>query len=105
MSKTYYREKLMKLVEKLFTHQGDAKSKFIEFEDIIYTVYLSSKSGDVEKAVVDKWDEIWKELNVKPELDLGNRVFSSFFNTVKSKRNKSLVKHLDFFLEEFYRVI
>jgi hypothetical protein len=105
MSKTYYREKLMKLVEKLFTHQGDAKSKFIEFENLIDNAYISSKSGGVEKAIVDKWDVIWNELNVKPELNLGNRVFSSFFNTVKSKRNKSLVKYLDFFLEEFYRVI
>ena len=95
----------MKLVEKLFTHQGDAKSKFIEFEDLIETAYLSSKSCGVEKEVVEKWDEIWYELNVKPELTSGNRVFSSFFNTVKSKRNKSLVKYLDFFLEEFYRVI
>lgn len=105
MSKTYYKVKLIKLVEKLFTHQGDAKSKFIEFEDIIYTAYLSSKSFGVEKAVIDKWEEIWKELNVKPELTIGNIVLSSFFRTVQSKRNKSLVKYLDFFLEEFYRVI
>lgn len=104
MSKQYYKEKLIKLVEKLFTHQGDAKSKFIEFEELIYNVYLSSKSGDVEKAITDKWDVIWHELNSKPELS-GNKVFSSFSMTIRSKRNKSLIKYLDFFLEEFYRVI
>lgn len=95
----------MKLVEKLFTHQGDAKSKFIEFEELIYDAYLSSKSSDVEKAIRDKWDVIWQELNTKPELNSGNRVFSSVFITVRSKRNKSLSKYLNFFIEEFYRVI
>ena len=105
MSKTYYKEKLIKLIEKLFTHDGDAKSKFIEFEDLILATYLSSKSGEMENGVADKWDLIWKELNTKPALQIGDKVFSSFHLTVRSKRNKSLVKNLNFFLEEFYRTL
>lgn len=104
MSEIYYKEKLLKLVEKLFTHQGDAKSKFIELEELIFATYLSTKIGDMDKTRIDKWDAIWHELNSKPELS-GNKVFSSFSMTIRSKRNKSLIKYLDFFLEEFYRVI
>lgn len=94
----------MKLVEKLFTHQGDARNKFIELEDLILATYLSCKSGNIDKTTIDKWDDIWHELNSKPELS-GNKVFSSFSMTIRSKRNKSLIKYLDFFLEEFYRLI
>lgn len=105
MSKIYYKEKLIKLVEKLFTHDGDAKSKFIEFENLILATYLFSKSEEVENRVAIKWDLIWQELNTKPALEIGDKAFSSFYLTVRSKKNKSLIKYLNFFLEEFYRTI
>jgi hypothetical protein len=105
MSDKYYREKIMKLVEKLFTHEGNVKNKFIEYEELIFSTYLISKNNTLNSETTIKWDAIWKELNIKSELNLGNRYYSSFYNTVKSKRNKSLIKYLDFFLEEFYRVI
>jgi hypothetical protein len=105
MSKEYYKEKLIKLVERLFTHEGDARCKLIENENLIEIVILASKSGDIEKETQNKWDVIWLELNSKPELNIGNRVSSSFARTIQSKRNKSLIKYLDFFLEEFYKVL
>ena len=105
MSKEYYREKLIKLVEKLFANTGDARTKFVENEELIETVILASRSGDIDEETKNKWDIFWYDLNKKQELNIGNRIFSSFVRTVQSKKNKSFEKYLDFILEEFFKVL
>jgi hypothetical protein len=105
MSNLYYREKLIFLVEKLFTHTGDAKSKFIENERYFESVIIAAKSGQIDQITQDRWNVIWKDLNSKEELVLGTKLSSSFTRTINSKRNNSLKKYLDFILEEFYKVI
>lgn len=105
MSKEYYNEKLIKLVGHLFTNTGDARTKFIENEELIETVILASKSRAIDEETQNKWDIFWYDLNKKPELNLENRIFTSFVRTVQSKKNKSFEKYLDFILEEFYKII
>ena len=52
-----------------------------------------------------RWEVVFRELNTKEELNLGNRQFSRYSMTVKSKRNSSPKKYLEFILEEFYKVL
>lgn len=105
MSKLYYREKLIIFVEKLFTHTGDAKGKFVDNEYFFESVIIASKSGQIDQNTQARWNKIWKELNIKEELIIGTKSTSSYIRTINSKRNKSLKKYLDFILEEFYKTI
>jgi pullulanase len=98
--KTDYKEKLFSLVKKLFIETKDAKSKFINCEDKIESTYLASRNENIPKEVIEFWQKLWTELNLKE----ANNSKSSFFMTVKSKRNKSLEKYLSFFIEEFNRI-
>ena len=103
MKNTYYREKLIKLVDVLFLETGDARSKFLKNEKFFENVYLASQTTDEETR--NRWEVVFRELNTKEELNLGNRQFSSYSMTVQSKRNSSLKKYLEFILEEFYKVL
>lgn len=102
--KMYYREKIIKIHDKMFDDYGDAKARMINCEDYIESAKMSRGSQPLEVKL--RWEEIWKELNVKKGYDFGNgRRTSSFVETIRSKRNITLVKYLMFFSEEFYRVI
>lgn len=107
MNGLYYREKVLKLVERLFIETGDAKSRILNCEEKILCAKLASGAEDVPHEIRKRWIEIWDELNKEPELNTsdGKIILSSFKNTVSKKRNKSMEKYLLFFLEEFYRVL
>ena len=97
----HYKEKLIDLVESLFIETGDARSKFINCEEKIESVYFASKNEHTPKEVIEFWDKMWTKLNTKE----ASKTKYSFSITVKSKRNKSLEKYLSFFLEEFHRLV
>lgn len=103
MSIRYYQEKISALVLKLFSDPTDARSRIINCEGKIITAHLASKSGNVPIEIQKQWDKIWDELNQKPAYydHLGKVIHSSFVNTISSKRNKTMVKYLEFFLKEY----
>jgi len=101
----YYRGKILNLFNKLFSNSGDARSRFIDCENELSAAYHGSLYEGVPDNVKKHWEKIWKELNSKEALEMKNVTLSPYNRTVYSKRNKSLVKHLEFILEEFYRLI
>ena len=104
MSNSYYKEKLLGLVEKLFVNEGDVSKRLIDNENLIFSVMLASQNINSEDRTKKKWLELWEELNTKKELKLGeNKTISSFVMTVKSRRNKTLKKYLHFILEEYFK--
>jgi hypothetical protein len=102
----YYRGKLLNLFNKIFIETGDARSRFINCEKEISVAYEASLCKGVPVNVKEYWSKMWENLNTKEELvmDRGNRVISSFHQTVKSKRNKFLGEYLLFILDEFGRL-
>ncbi len=101
----YYREKILKLFNKLFLNSGDARSRFIDCENELNAAYHGSMFDGVPLDVKEHWEKIWKELNRKEALELKNATLSPFNRTVYSKRNKTLVKYLEFISEEYSRLI
>lgn len=106
MNNLYYKEKLNKLIEKLFTNENNARERLIENEELIFTVLLASKSDDIDVETQNNWQKLWNELNVKNEIRLTeNRIISSFKNTILSKRNKTLSKYIELIYEEYLKII
>jgi len=107
MSKIYYREKIIKLINDLFTQTGDARSRIIRNEKNIQNTYLASKSDEIPEKVRIIWDKYWNELNSKNAIYLKDKtvVVNSMTSTLLSKKNKTMKKYLEFFLEEYYRVL
>lgn len=107
MNETYYREKVLKLIDRIFVETGDAKTRIINCEDTILVAKLASNSSGVPIDIRHRWNVIWEELNTENEWAdrEGNLIQSSLVSTVTRKKNKTLEKYLLFFLEEFYRVI
>ena len=104
---TYYREKLIKLLNKLYLEIGDARYRFIHCEDEFEMTYLASKEENIPKKVKEFWEKMWCELNKNKEIIFksNNLVLSSFSHTVKSKKNKTMTKYLEFILEEYNRLV
>lgn len=101
----YYRGKLFNLFNKIFIESGDARSRFINCEKQFSVAYDASMYDGVPKNVKEYWSKMWNDLNTKEGLlDSGNIIFSSFHQTIKSKRNKTLEKYLLFLLEESGRL-
>ena len=107
MDDKYYREKVLGLIDKIFIETGDARSRIINCEDKIRSAQTASNSSGVPDNIKKRWKDIWNEINSEPELldHEGHVIHSSLKSTVTKKKNKSIEKHLHFFLEEFYRVI
>jgi hypothetical protein len=106
MNNLYYKQKLNKLIEKLFINENNARERLIENEELIFTVFLASKSDDIEFDTQKNWQKLWNDLNVKNEIRLAeNRVISSFKNTILSKRNKTISKYLELIFEEYSKII
>lgn len=107
MSNSYYREKLIKLFEKIYAGSGDARSRIINCEDHIFTAYIASRNDEIPVEVKLKWDKLWNDLNQEPEWRTkdGQVIMTSLRKTVLKKRNRTMRNYLAFFLEEFYRVI
>jgi len=98
----YYRGKLYSLFNKIFIETGDARSRFINCEEQFESTYLASLSDGVPNEIKEYWNKMWNELNSKDELIMnqGRFIRSSFYQTIKSKRSKTLEKYLLFILEE-----
>ena len=106
MNNLYYKQKVNKLVERLFTNENNARDRLIENEELIFTILLASKSDDIDIETQNNWQKLWDELNVKNEIKLTeNRLISSFKNTILSKRNKTLCKYLEIIYEEYSKII
>lgn len=107
MTENYYREKLISLVDKLFLDKGNAKSRFINCQEKIFTAYLASSMDGVPVEIKNHWIKIWEDLNKEPDWKNieGEIIISSYKRTLSKKRNKSLEKYLLFFQEEYYRVL
>jgi hypothetical protein len=102
----YYRGKLFNLLNKLFIETGDARDRFISCEKQFSVAYDASMYDGVPIEIKEYWNKMWNDLNSKEELVMsrGSFVFSSFHQTIKSKRNKTLQKYLLFILEESGRL-
>ncbi|MGJ8761142.1 MAG: hypothetical protein ACSHXA_11405 [Polaribacter sp.] len=101
----YYNEKLWNLINKLFIDSGDARCKFINYEENFKTAYFASQTESNPKEVREYWQKMWSDLNSKEAYYNGHTMIkSSFFQTILSKRNKSLEKYLGFLLEEHIRL-
>lgn len=102
----YYREKLVELINKLFVNTGDVKDRLINNEMLILLTMSSCPSDENHKEIKEFWKSMWNDLNKENPIKYNDRViFSSFHQTIKKKRRKSLEKYLHFFLEEFYRLV
>ena len=105
MNNFYYRQKLNKLIEKLFINENNARERLIENEELIFTVFLASKSDEIDMDTQKNWQKLWNDLNVKNEIRLAeNIVISSFKNTILSKRNKTISKYLELIFEEYSKI-
>ncbi|MEE9432103.1 MAG: hypothetical protein V3V16_13725 [Melioribacteraceae bacterium] len=102
----YYREKLFNLFNKLFIETGDARSRFINCEKQFSVANDASMYDGVPNDIKECWNKMWNDLTTKEKLvmDRGNFILSSFHETIKSKRNKTLQKYLLFILEESGRL-
>jgi hypothetical protein len=101
----YYNEKLSNLIDKLFIDSGDARNRFINYEEKIEIAYKASRTEFNPKEVREYWEEMWTDLNSKePYYNGSTMIKSSFYQTILSKRNKSLEKYLGFLLEEHIRL-
>lgn len=102
----YYREKVIKLYDKLFMETEDRRSRIINCESEIFGAYLASKHANTLIEIEKQWNALWNQLNEADSLTVGKgRVISSFSLTVRKRRNNTMEKYLLFFQEEFYRVI
>ena len=102
----YYRGKLFDLFNEIFIETGDARSRFSNCEKQFESAYYASLSNGVPNDIKRYWNKMWNDLNTKEELVMnrGKLIFSSFHQTIKSKRNKTLEKYLLFILEESGRL-
>jgi hypothetical protein len=101
----YYNEKLWNLISKLFTDTSDARNRFINYEEKFEIAYYASRTEFNPKEVREYWEKMWVDLNSKEAYYNGSSMIkSSFFQTILSKRNKSLEKYLGFLLEEHIRL-
>lgn len=107
MASTYYRGKIIGLVEKLFIETGDARMRMINCEDKISSAYLASKQEGISPETKEKWEKFWKELTAVEESrnKKGQLIQSSLCATVLRKKNKSMQKYFLFFLEEHFSVL
>ena len=56
--------------------------QLIENEELIFTIFLASKSDDIDIDTQKNWQKLWNDLNVKNEIRLAeNRVISYFKNS------------------------
>lgn len=103
----YYHGKIMNLFNKIFIETSDARDRFINCEKQFTDAYFASGDKYVPSEIQTHWEKIWTELNKKEQfvIDNGKRVYSSFHQTIKSKRNKTLEKYLLFILEEHGRLL
>ncbi|MCD8433543.1 hypothetical protein LNJ05_12300 [Tenacibaculum finnmarkense genomovar ulcerans] len=102
----YYRGKLLNLFNKIFVEIGDVRSRFINCEKQFSVAYDASMYDGVPLEIKEYWKMMWNDLNTKEELimDKGTLTYSSFHQTIKSKKNKTLEKYLHFLLEESSRL-
>jgi hypothetical protein len=101
----YYYEKISNLIDKLFIDSCDSRCRFIKYEEKIKTAYFASKTELNPKEVREYWEKMWSDLNSKEAYYNGSTMIkSSLFQTIQSKRNKSLEKYLGFILEEYLRL-
>lgn len=107
MNEIYYRTKIINLIDHIFVDTGDAKSRIRNCEDKIFNACMASKSKEVPIEVKDRWEKIWYELNYREDwYDKGGRLIQTSLNaSLKRRHNKTMKAYLQFFLEEFYRVI
>lgn len=107
MKQSYYREKIISLIDKIFIETGDARSRITNCETKIFNAYLASNSDGVPRKIKDQWEVCWNDLNNTNELvdNNGKLIQSSLSRTVNKRKNKSMEKYLLFFLSEFYRVL
>ena len=78
--KMYYREKIIKLHDKLFKSRLSAKDKIVVFKNDIEVVYMAREN---------QTQEIWKE----------------FKNQLDNPSNEIIENFLEFLLGEYYRVL
>ena len=102
----YYRGKLFNLFNKIFIEYGDARNRFINCEKQFSVAYDASMYNGVPNEIKEYWNKMWNDLNTKEELVMnkGSFTLSSFHQTIKSKKNKTLQKYLQFILEESGRL-
>ncbi|GEM_PF-3599606 len=101
MSEIYYREKVVKLHNKLFLSTKSARFNFIDNDDHWDTAYMASKTIK-DDATIREWDRVWSELTKKKSPYIER---SDFVHTILSKQNRSLEKYLLFVLEQYGEVI
>lgn len=96
----YYKEKILKLHDRLFLHTGNAKEKIIENDELIRL--LIKLSGSQPNNINEKWLRFGELLYHKGKLISkdGVHVLSAIENTLGKKKNKSFESFLLFILEE-----
>jgi hypothetical protein len=75
----YYYEKLSNLIDKIFIDSGDARCKFIKFEEKFEIAYKTSKTEFNPKEVRDYWEKMWIDLNSKEAYYNGSTMIKSPF--------------------------
>jgi len=107
MSEIYYREKIISLASKLFIETGDAKERILSCEDKIDGAYMASFGKDIPKEIQIQWEQVKNDLESKEATyTKDDKLLStSMQNSISGKWNKSMEKHLLFFLSEFLRVL
>lgn len=105
----YYKEKVLKLNQKLAFELGDARSRICNCESYIEAALMASSGTDLGVDIERQWSAIWDELTSNPNAyyftKSGDMIGSPVCGTIKNKRNKTMLKYLMFFNEELFRVL
>jgi hypothetical protein len=105
----YYKEKVIRMNEKLILGIGDARSRICNCEEKIESAYFASQGINLPPETENMWTEYWTELNKGKDDCIydknGIMISTPVCVTVRSKRNKAMIKYLSFFYEEFRRVL
>ena len=100
----YYNQKICTLFEKLFISEGNVKDRICLCEENIINCYIASKNTNLPDSVYYFWEEFNKEYLSKIVYDSNPVKNINLYKLMSNKRNKTLVKYLHFFLEEYNRV-
>jgi hypothetical protein len=101
----HYEDKFIKFYIKFSLKTGNTKKRLeVCGEDLEYA-YSLSQIDDLGLERRNMWKKIWSELNCKPPYNEYNSIKSSISHSLHGTHYKSLIKYLDFFLNEYTLII
>jgi len=101
----YYEGKFIKFYRKFSLKPGNVKERLEICGDDLEYAYSLSQIDELGSERRNMWQNIWSELTCKPPYSENNSIKSSISHSLTGKHKKSLIKYLDFFLNEYTLII